>query len=142
MRRLIQILLVLFLIGFVLLCMYAFVEPARAWMKSTIGPPASGIFSTFTNSITQSPIWKNYIVPFPNQLILGALFIGLPIAWLWHRSFNRVRNVFVRSAAKDSGMYPTMVEPTPISTASAPEPTPVASKQTTAAPPVTKEPES
>jgi len=125
MRRIAKILLVLFLVFFVALMLYAWVKPARAWMDITIGPFAIGIFGGIATAITSNPIWKNWVVPFPNQLILGALILGFPIAFLWHKSFNRVRRVFVKSAAKDSGMYPTMTEP--VSTpAPAPQPTPTA----------------
>lgn len=132
MRRLYTILLALFFVFFVTLVLYAFVEPVRAWMKATIAPPLTGAFGGLANAITSSPIWQNWIVPFPNQLLIGAIALGFPIAWLWHKSFNRVRTRFVRSAARDSGMYPTMTEP--VSTpASAPQPTPTTTSPSVAA---------
>lgn len=111
MRRLYRILLVIFVIGFVLLCLYAFVDPIRDWMKVTIGPIASDIFGGIALTITESWIWQQYIIPFPNQLIIGAVVLGFPIAWLVHKNFNWVRSKAVRSAGKESGIYPTMTEP-------------------------------
>lgn len=134
MRRLYRLLLGLFLILFVLLVLYAFVDPVRGWMQVTLGPPASDIFSGFVKMIAESWLWQNYVIPFPNQLILGAIILGFPIAWLWHKNFNWVRSKAVHSAAKDSGMYPTMTEPIGTSSVRVQEPTPISTAKTETAP--------
>jgi len=110
MRRLWKILLILWIALFVTLIAYAFVPQVKAFMDSTIGPPVQDAFGGMITAITGSMIWKQYIVPFPNQLIIGALILGFPIAFLVHKSFNRVRGVFVRSADRETGRT-IMTEP-------------------------------
>lgn len=130
MRRLYRILLGLFLILFVLLCIYAFVEPVRGWMQVTLGPPASDIFGGIATMVTTSWIWRDYLMPFPNQfLIFGGIF-WITMAWLWHKNFNWIRTKAVHSAAKDSGMYPTMTEPVGSSSVRVQEPTPISTTKT------------
>jgi len=129
MRRVYQFFLLLFLVGFVLTILYAFVDPVRAWMKGTLGPPLTDAFGGFATTITSNPLWTQYITPFPNQLILGAILVGFPIAWLWHRSFNKIRTTFVRSAAKEGALYPLQTEP--VSAPSQPvQPTPITKEST------------
>ena len=110
MRKLYALLLVLALLAVALLIAYAFIPQAKAWMDKTIAPPIHGVFGGVATTVTGSHIWQTYVTPPLNAFIIG-MFAMIPIAWLWHKSFNRVRQVFVRSAAKDSGMYPTMTEP-------------------------------
>lgn len=110
MRRLYKFLLALWICIFVVAILYAFVPPAKAFMDSTIGPPIRAAFGGMINAITGSMIWKQYIVPFPNQLIIGAIILGFPIAFLIHKSFNKVRGVFVRSADRETGRT-IMTEP-------------------------------
>ena len=145
MKRLYKILFVLSLIGFILLIAYAFVEPVRAWMQTTIGPPVSGALGGFATIITSSYIWKTHIVPFPNQLIIGAVVIGMPLMWLATRAYTRtVRPMFVRGAMRDSGMYPmdtkpvtktpTVQQPVPTHPTPTPQPSPPPPQQQTVEP--------
>jgi len=127
MRRLYKILLILFGGLLVLLALYA-APPTRGTIENILGPPIKHYGGGTITAITNHPIWTDWIVPFPNQLVIGALFLGLPIAWLWHKSFNRVRGVFVRSAAKETSMYPMMTEPKSVPSP-APQPTPTGTKE-------------
>lgn len=112
MKRIYQIALVLFLIFFVVLCVYAFVKPVQAWMDATFGPPLQGAFGATATYIAESWIWQNYIVPFPNQLVIGCVFLGFPLMWLMLRVWQRkIRPHFIKGAMKDSGQYPIMTEP-------------------------------
>lgn len=111
MRRIYLILLILWITATAMLVLYGFVPPARAWMDETLGPRITNVSSGVVTTITASPIWINYIVPFPNQMIWGALLLGLPIFWLFLKVRTRVRRTVFRGAAKDSGMYPTVTEP-------------------------------
>ena len=122
MRKLYALLLILAVIAFAFLIAYAFIPQAKAWMDITIAPPIHGIFGGLIAAITGSYIWRTYIIPWPNQLIIGCVLLGFPIAWLWHKTFNRIRTVFVRSAAQETGQT---IYTEPISQ-SAPLPAPVA----------------
>lgn len=126
MRRLYTILLILSLIGFIILCAYAFVDQVRIPMQTHLGPPLTAAFGGFATAITTSFIWQHYIIPFPNQLVIGAVLIGMPIMWLASRVYTRkVRPTFVKSAMRDSGMYPMSTQPvsTPSVTVTQPAPT-------------------
>jgi hypothetical protein len=102
MRKLYALLLVLGIIGLAFLFAYAFIPAAKAWMDTTLAPPIHGIFGGVFSAITGSYIWQTYITPPLNAFLIGMVCM-IPIAWLWHKSFNRVRTVFVRSAVKESG---------------------------------------
>ena len=123
MRRIAQVLLVIFLSAFIFVCLYAFIPQVKAYVDGSIGPSVHGFFGDLGASITNSAIWQHYIVPWPNQLIIGCVLLGFPIAYLFHASFNRVRTVFVRSAAKESGQT---IYTEPISQTAAPQPVPIA----------------
>jgi len=131
MRRLYKIFLGGFLVFLTILILYA-APPTRAFTESTLGPPITAVFGGAIDIVVNSWIWQNYVLPFPNQLVLGALCIGFPIAWLWHKSFNRFRGYFHMSAHKETGDYPLQTKPIsqqtttpqPKKTSKAPAPTP------------------
>ena len=129
MRKLYALLLLLGIVGFGFLFAYAFIPQAKAWMDATIAPPIHGVFGGLINAITGSHIWQTYVIPWPNQLIIGCVLLGFPIAWLWHKTFNRVRTIFVHSAAKESGV--PMMEPITQSNTSAPVPIATTEKEET-----------
>jgi len=112
-----KVLLSLFIVFFILLVAYAFVQPVRAWMQINLGPPITDTFSGLATTITTSSIWINHIIPFPNQAIIFGALIYIPLAILVHRNFNWVRTKAVRSAARESG---SLVMTEPISAPSTP----------------------
>lgn len=132
MRRIFKI---LFVVGFALLILYAFVEPVRGYMQTNWGPPLSKAFGSIYTSITTSPLWLMYVAKPLNAFIIGMIFM-IPIALLWHRSYNRVRTRFVRSAAMEAGAQ-QQVMTRPVSQPSYTQPVPVAApvKQETSPPP-------
>jgi len=117
MRRFYKILLILFVSVFVLLILYA-APWTRPWMESNIGPPLESTFGTVTTAITTSFIWQHYVIPFPNQLLIGAVILGFPIAWLVHKSFNFVRAKAISSASRETGLGGREVFKEPISSPS------------------------
>ena len=124
MRKLYALLLFLAVIALAFLIAYAFIPAAKAWMDATIAPPIHGVFGGLFSAITGSYIWQTYITPPLNAFIIGMICM-IPIAWLWHKSFNRVRTVFVRSAQREVG--PVMTSP--ITETATPTPVPVEVKQ-------------
>ena len=89
---------------FLILCFYAFVDPARDWMQINIGPPVLAIFGGIIIAITTSPIWLQYVAPTLNAWLIGLGLGIVPVSFpLIHRAFNAYRGRWVRSADKESG---------------------------------------
>lgn len=104
-----------------------FVPQIRGFVWDNLGPPVQDTLGNISTIITTSSIFQQYIAPFPNALLIGCVFIGFPLAYIWHRwIWNPTRAYFVQSAVKESGAV-TMTEP--ISTISTPQPTPTQTKK-------------
>lgn len=123
MRRLYQVLLYIGIAILVFVFMLAFWDDFRAWARATLGPPLGDTGGTIVAAITGNPIWQNYIMPFPNQALIFGAVIYIPLFILFLKSRTKVRRLVFKSAAKDSGMFPTMTEPVSSRT-TYPEPTP------------------
>ena len=112
MKRRYKVLLTIAIIGFTILCLYAFVEPVRAWMQDTLGPPTQQYTSGFVTAVRTNPIWVNYISPFPNQAIIFGAIIYIPLFVLWLRSRTRLRQWVHKGSREDAGFAtPVMTEP-------------------------------
>lgn len=140
MRRLIAILLIV-AVGF--LVVYAFIPGVKGTLDSTVGVALGSWFGGVVHSITSSGFWQNWIVPWPNQLVIGLVIGIFPVAWFIHRGFNKARGFFVKSAIKESAIAPTVMTvpsqvtpPTATTRETAPAPQPTPPPQ----PPLTPEP--
>lgn len=109
-----RILAILIIIGLGCLVVYAFVPGVKANVDKTLGPPLGKWFGGIVRSITTSPFWLNWIVPWPNQLIIGLVVGVFPVAWLIHRGFNKARGYFVKSAYSESPVQPIMTVPSQV----------------------------
>lgn len=104
MRRLYQIFTIIFAVFFVVLCLYAFVDPMRAWMQTNIGPTVLAIFGGIIVGITTSPIWLHHVAPTLNAWLIGLAMGIFPISFpMIHRTFNWYRAKHVQSADRESG---------------------------------------
>lgn len=116
MRRVYQILLILFVAGMVLLCLYA-APPTRPWMETTLGPPVSAMFgSVWTFIIASAPY--QFLLANPYLILVVGIVIGVcPLSFpIIHRSFNTIRGKAVGSAIGESSLYPKQTFPTQVST--------------------------
>lgn len=131
MRRILKILIVGLIVFFTLLGWgYALVTPVRGFVDDIMvkyaGDTAVGIW--------QSSFVQTFIVPWPNQILIGMLLM-IPIAWFWHRNiYNRVRGVAHRSALTESGGYPLQTKPISQHTTQ-PQPKPISKTPTPAVEP-------
>jgi len=124
MRRLAKIGLIILVAVVVLLCLYA-APPTRGAVESVLGPPIKHYGGGIISAVTSHPIWTEWILPFPNQLVLGFFALGIPFMWLWGKTKTRIRRSIFRGAVKEAGIGPTMTEPIS-STTTVKEPTPTA----------------
>jgi len=149
MRRLYKIFLGIFAVFFVILCLYAFIDPIRIWMQINIGPLVLAVFGGIIIMITTSPLWLQYVAPTLNAWLIGLALGIIPVSFpLIHRSFNWYRTKHVQSADKESGhtylqdrpisQQTTTPEPKKTSKAPPAEPTPPPQTET---PPPTPKPE-
>lgn len=128
MRRILKILIV---VAVIIGIIYAAPTPIRTWMDTNLGPPLAKVFGGAYTAVTQSPFWRTVIIPFSPIIMFVLGLVAYHFAF--RPVYTKVRTSFVRSAAKDSGMYPTMtepvsqptvVQPTPVATTQEPSPTP------------------
>jgi len=97
-----KIALVLGIIVVILLILYA-APPTRGFMEETLGPPLSGISGGVVETVTSSFIWRDWLVPFPNQMLILGAILWIPLFYIWLRTRTKVRQIVQIGAAKDSG---------------------------------------
>ena len=138
MRRLYKVFVGIFAVFFVILCLFAFVDPVRIWMQINIGPLVLAVFGGIIVAVTTSPIWLQYVAPTLNAWLIGLALGIVPVSFpLIHRAFNKYRGFWVKSADEESGH--TYLQERPISQqTTTPEPKKT-SKPPTPAPPLKTE---
>lgn len=121
MRRLYKFVVILTIAILMFFSIYSWLPGARASIDSAVGPQVTGTFSAIGASI--APLYTTWVAPWPNHAIAWVTCAFI-FAWVFHKGFNRVRTVFVRSADAESGRTVVMREP--IQSVAVSSPTPVA----------------
>ena len=122
MRRLVLFGVILVALAFVVLCLYAFVPPVKAYFNETLGPTVQNVFGDTFTAVTTSPPWVTFIAPTLNAFCIGGVF-GMFLMHFGHRIYEAIcragkRRIEEKAATRGTKTEPivTHTSPTPIPT--------------------------
>jgi len=128
MRKIIFIGIIIVALAFIVLCLYAFVPPVKAYFNQTVGPTVQNVFGDTYIAITTSPPWVTYIAPTLNAFCIGGIF-GMALMHFGHRIYEFLCRAGKRRIEEKAATHGTKTEP--IITHTSPKPIPTEEEEET-----------